>query len=206
MHLIGILEDNASLRTAMVTYLNATLRYHCLFDVAAIGDILAGAQEIIPDMILLDIHLNDGSSLDNMQRLLNAYPQSKIVVITGDQRDEIMLKAIELGARGYVLKPFSMSALIDVLETVAAGGAFLGSDLLLKLMGTLNKRKLSERIDERSGLSRQEIRIVHMLKEGFSYKEIAAVMNLSYHTVNQHIKNIYRKLNINSKFELISNR
>lgn len=207
MLLVGILEDNESLRSAMVNYLHATSRFHCLFQEASITNIPSSAKEIIPDVILLDIHLDDGPSLSKMDSLHKSFPESKIIVITGDMRDDLMVQAIELGVRGYVRKPFSMGALVQIIETVADTGAFLAPDLLLRLMNAMNKQS-ANCVDKKNTdkLTPQESRIVALLRDGFSYKEIATVKNISYHTVNQHIKNIYKKLDIKSKYELLRQR
>lgn len=140
MLLVGVLEDNESLRTAMVSYLHATTRFHCLFQESSITNIPTSAKEIIPDIIHLDIHLDDGPSLSKMDNLHKSFPKSKIIVITGDMRDDLMVQAIELGVRGYVRKPSSMSALADIIETVAETGAFLSPELLLRLMKAIKKK------------------------------------------------------------------
>lgn len=204
---IGILEDNFSLRTSMVDYLDATGSFKVLFDFPKFSDFKKNKYSIEPDFVLMDVHLSDGSSIDQIQELLQIHPQAQVIIITGDEKDELIVKAIENGAKGYMFKPFTMQELINTLEIVRNNNGFLDSDVLSKLMLAMNKRKpLSStgKIHKDEKLSERENRVASLLAEGYSYKDIAKILNISYHTVNQHVKNIYQKLNIKNKYELIA--
>lgn len=204
MYLIAILEDDQPLREAIVNYLNVTRTFHCLFNASKISDLTSLKPDIVPDIILLDVHLEEGPSIDYLRSLTEHFAASRIVIMTGDTRDELLLQAIEQGVQGYILKPFTMTSLVQTLEAILANGTFLSPDLVKKLMKTLAKRNNQEAVMNDMGLTAQEKKIMSLLKDGLTYKAIASNMNLSYHTINQHIKNIYKKLNVSSRFELIN--
>lgn len=203
MYLIGILEDNHALREAIVNYLNVTRTFHCLFNYSKISDLTNLKPEIVPDILLLDVHLEEGSAINYLRHLSEYFSASRIVIMTGDPHDDLLLQAIEQGVQGYILKPFTMTSLVQTLEAILANGTFLSPDLVKKLMKTLSQRGNPTAMED-MGLTAQEKKIMSLLKDGLTYKSIAINMNLSYHTVNQHIKNIYKKLNISSKFELMN--
>lgn len=204
MYQIAILEDDQPLREAIVNYLNVTRTFHCLFNASKISDLTSLKPDIVPDIILLDVHLEEGPSINYLRSLTEHFAASRIVIMTGDTRDELLLQAIEQGVQGYILKPFTMTSLVQTLEAILANGTFLSPDLVKKLMKTLAKRNNQEAVMNDMGLTAQEKKIMSLLKDGLTYKAIASNMNLSYHTINQHIKNIYKKLNVSSRFELIN--
>lgn len=204
MYLIAIFEDDQPLREAIVNYLNVTRTFHCLFNASKISDLTSLKPDIVPDIILLDVHLEEGPSINYLRSLTEHFAASRIVIMTGDTRDELLLQAIEQGVQGYILKPFTMTSLVQTLEAVLANGTFLSPDLVKKLMKTLAKRNNQEAVMNDMGLTAQQKKIMSLLKDGLTYKAIASNMNLSYHTINQHIKNIYKKLNVSSRFELIN--
>jgi len=204
MYLIAILEDDQPLREAIVNYLNVTRTFHCLFNASKISDLISLKPDIVPDIILLDVYLEEGPSINYLRSLTEHFAASRIVIMTGDTRDELLLQAIEQGVQGYILKPFTMTSLVQTLEAILANGTFLSPDLVKKLMKTLAKRNNQEAVMNDMGLTAQEKKIMSLLKDGLTYKAIASNMNLSYHTINQHIKNIYKKLNVSSRFELIN--
>ena len=204
MYLIAILEDDQPLREAIVNYLNVTRTFHCLFNASKISDLISLKPDIVPDIILLDVYLEEGPSINYLRSLTEHFAASRIVIMTGDTRDELLLQAIEQGVQGYILKPFTMTSLVQTLEAILANGTFLSPDLVKKLMKTLAKRNNQEAVMNDMGLTAQQKKIMSLLKDGLTYKAIASNMNLSYHTINQHIKNIYKKLNVSSRFELIN--
>jgi DNA-binding NarL/FixJ family response regulator len=200
---IGILEDDLALRTTIAEYLRLTCKFDVVFEASGFSEMPALTGPAAPQLVLMDVHLKDGVSLDRIQQMLREMPALNLVIITGDENDDMLLKAIENGARGYVLKPFSMSELVTTLEHIHSGGPYLSGPLVKRLMRTLNRRKYEYDFERNKGLTDREAAVASLLRDGYSYKEIAGILNISYHTVNQHVKKIYDKLGINSKTELI---
>ncbi len=201
---IGILEDNIILRDSICDYLKTRENIVVSFAISRYAELTEGSINSPVDIILLDVHLRDGISIENISQIQKYFPSAKVLILTGDENDNILMKSIENGAVGYLLKPFSMSTLIDTIEIVNEKGHYLSFELTQKLMKVLNKKKFNQFNIRLELLSAREKRVVDLLQQGYSYKEISSILDISYHTVNQHIKNSYKKLNINNKYDLIN--
>jgi len=201
---IGILEDNIILRDSICDYLKTRENIVVSFAISRYAELTEGSINTPVDIILLDVHLRDGISIENISQIQAYFPSAKVLILTGDENDNILMKSIENGAVGYLLKPFSMSTLIDTIEIVNEKGHYLSFELTQKLMKVLNKKKFNQFNIRLELLSAREKRVVDLLQQGYSYKEISSILDISYHTVNQHIKNSYKKLNVNNKYDLIN--
>jgi DNA-binding NarL/FixJ family response regulator len=202
---IGILEDNENLRQSIAEYLAFTGKYDVVFSAGSFSDWKREAHTLMPEVVLLDIHLNDVSGIDIIEKLKAIYPETYIMVITGDQDKGFLLKAIERGANGYLYKPFKMGELEHAILTVIETGSFIEPDVLTELFGLLNKKTADSRVREKPtvALTQREEEILDLLRKGHTYNEMATMLNLSFHTVNHHLKNLYAKTNVKSKSELI---
>jgi RNA polymerase sigma factor (sigma-70 family) len=201
---IGILEDNTILRDSICDYLKTRENIVVSFAISRYAELTEGSINTPVDIILLDVHLRDGISIENISEIQAYFPSAKVLILTGDENENILVKSIENGAVGYLLKPFSMSTLIDTIEIVNEKGHYLSLELTQKLMKVLNKKKFNQFNIRLELLSSREKRVIDLLQQGYSYKEIASILGISYHTVNQHIKNSYKKLNVNNKYDLIN--
>ena len=204
MKFIGILEDNVAFREVINEYLQASGDY-IVFSEGSSKSVFSRDYDIAPDFILLDVHLADELGLDVISKLKSIFRHSHIIMMTGDNDREFLLMAIENGASGYLYKPFMMSELDDVFEKVQLTGSFLAPEVLTKLIKTINQKNVSANSYDIPGLTPRESDIVGLLKLGFSYKEMADQLGISFHTVNYHLKNIYQKADVRSKSELVAN-
>lgn len=199
---VGIFEDNTALSNTIKHGLALSNEYFVVFAYPSI-DAVDKELEVIPDYVLLDIHLNDVNSMEMIGNLRHRLPGADIIIITGDTDSQLILKAFENGAKGYLHKPFSIQDLLAALNKVQAEGSYLAPASVTSLIQLINKTALQEpRTDYE--LTRRETEIVALLKKGLSYNEIAAALHLSYHTINHHLKNIYLKANVRSRSELIA--
>ena len=200
---IGILEDNQSLRETIVTYLELKDGFRVIFSEGKLGNVLNTNYKQKPDYILLDEHLEDGSGSKAINTLKRQYPEANIIIITGDQTHQLLVNALERGVTGFLYKPFTLSSLDSVFETIVENGSFLQPDTVTKLLNAMNKTTVVKG-DPVSELTKKEKAIFDLICEGKSYKEIAEVVGVSFFTVNHHIKNIYLKFGVNSKGQLFN--
>jgi DNA-binding NarL/FixJ family response regulator len=114
------------------------------------------------------------------------------------------MKAIENGANGYVYKPFSAAKLEQAIANVESTGSFLDPESLTKLMTMMQHSSGKKFLRTEEDLTPMEQKIIELVKKGLTYKEMAQDLNISFHTVNFHLKNIYYKMDVKSKAELIS--
>jgi DNA-binding NarL/FixJ family response regulator len=146
-----------------------------------------------PDIILLDLHLPGMNGLDAIKQFNLEIPQSKIIILTQSNREENVLKAIMLGASGYLLKSSTVKQLTEGIRTVMEGGASLDVKLAKFVLSTLKTKLPANEID--GLLSKRELEVLTMLAEGCVKKEIADRLHISLTTVVSHVGHIYEKLN-----------
>ncbi len=204
MTFISILEDNLFQREALESYLNATGRYKILSSSSSYKEFVAEKIEIQPDFILLDVHLEDALGIDLIRNIKQTYDSSNIIIVTGDTNKELLLKAMENGACAFIYKPFSMTELEKTIDQINLTGSFLEPQVLTKLLGLINEKKKVDRMVFNDVLTTREEQILELITKGNKYKDIAKLLNISFHTVNFHLKNVYQKTNVNSKAELVA--
>jgi hypothetical protein len=203
---VGIIEDNVSFRSNIANYINLSDNYFSVFDVASIENLNNLKLSVKPEIILLDIHLNGENSLNSLDSLYQKFPETYILVMTGDLNEKNILKALENGAKGYINKPFEMNELIKAMNKTFEDGSFLTPLATTSLLNVINNnyKKPNSSIQTAYSFTAKESEIVELLRQGLSYNEIAEKLKISYHTVNHHIKNIYHKMDVNSKSKLIA--
>ncbi|MFL9484659.1 response regulator [Chitinophagaceae bacterium LWZ2-11] len=203
---IGLIEDDPALRSNFETFFKMDEELNILFSVPSIERFLdLKVQEPEgPFIVFLDIGLPGISGLHGISLISKYFTRAHIVILTGESSDETIWDAINKGANGYLLKPFSLNELRKQIDIVRAGGALISPEVAQKLISRINtgpKPKLHQREDL---FTPRENEVVGQLLNGFTYKEIAGALSISVTTVNDHLKNIYVKLGVNSKAELIS--
>ena len=137
-----------------------------------------------------------------VKRIKSRYPDIKVIMQTVYEDNEKIFSALKNGAEGYILKKASIASIIESINEVQNGGAFMTPSVALQVLKFLNKPvEKDERIQS---LSPREREVLTFLAEGDSYKMIAERMQISYGTVNNHIKKIYEKLQVHSLGEAVS--
>lgn len=201
---IGIVEDNNILRLHLEHYLSSQTFYRIVFSEPSIEHLYECCSGVRPDYILLDIHLNKMNGLEMLEYITNLFPDSRILIITGDTNEELIHRAFSLGAQGYLLKPFTMDSLVKALLQIRDVGYYMEPGVVTSLLKALRQHAPKGGIKERFHLTGKELQIITLIKEGLSYKEIGDALNISFHTVNHHLKNAYLKLDVRSRSELVS--
>lgn len=209
MYLIGIIEDDVQLRKTMENYISLQQDMSLVFSCNRIEKWISIRQDagIVPDCVLLDIGLPGISGLDAISIISSYYPGVKILVISGMEDPLVAWQAMMNGANGFLLKPFRLAEMQKQIEVLKSGGTVLDPETMTGLIQTartrFNSNGSSDRFHE-FGLTQREIQVAELLVAGSSYKEISTILNVSYTTVNEHIKNIYKKVKVNSKMAFIN--
>jgi len=134
--------------------------------------------------------------LDALPHFLSAAPQAKIIVLTQSDNEADVLRAISLGASGYLLKSATANEIIEGIRTVMAGGAALDAGVARFLLHALRTR--SQKVQSELLLTARQMEILTLLGEGLLKKEIAERLNLSFATVDEHIGCIYTRLGVHN--------
>jgi len=162
---------------------------------------LALAVELEPDLVLLDINMKGMDGLDTLRALKAADLDSRVMMLTVSDNETDVLAAIRAGADGYLLKDMEPE---DTLESIrnAASGKLVVSDRLTELLASaLRSESNTPRDTEEAALTIREHEILALIAEGLSNKLIARALDISPGTVKVHVKNVLRKLNLNSRVE-----
>lgn len=164
-------------------------------------DTLAGAREAcasgnVFDLVLVDLQLPDGSGIDLIREVADRTPDTACVVATIYDDDDHLFPALQAGARGYLLKENDKSQLVTSLRGIVAGQPPLSPKIARRVLQHFRERK-----QEEVALTPRELEVLTLAARGLRVKEIAAVLAVSPHTAGDHLKSIYRKLNISSRAE-----
>ena len=173
-----------------------------------VGAFVTGEQALkelpalLPDLVLMDIHLPGINGIECMKQLRKTMPGTKVVMVTSEHGDDYLFAALRAGADGYVTKPCNRAKLARVIAEVMAGGRPIASDMTVHLVqAAMNPPK--RQLQAHPSLSTRENEVMRWLAEGKENKEIAVRMQVSVFTVNAHLQSIYGKLNVNNRTEAL---
>lgn len=165
---------------------------------------IAALEAQAPDVLLVDLGLPDASGITVIARAHALYPDCDIMVVTvfGDQRN--VLASIEAGATGYLLKDDSNTDYVGSILDLRAGGSPITPIIARQLLQRLQPPPGgTEEEDATSILSPRENEVLNLLSRGFSYQEIARLLEVSPHTVGTYVKRLYEKLQVRSRGEAV---
>src|SRR4030095_258149 len=199
---VSVFEDNRNLREGLFNLLESTEGFTCAGAFAHCERVLDNIEETHPDVILMDIELPVVNGIEAVKLIRKNYPDIKILMETIFDEDEKIFQSICNGAQGYILKNTPPEGILRAIEEIYEGGAPMTPTIASKVF-RLFKNNLSNNRDESYNLSSREKEILKCLVEGMSYKMIAETCFISADTVNGHIKNIYKKLQVHSKSEAV---
>lgn len=171
-------------------------------DVAVCRDVYTGPSEYLRgdaryDVLLLDVFMPDMNGLDAIPAILEKHPDTLVIMNTITNDPDTIFKAIKSGAVGYLDKQSTQVDYAQVLAAVRDGGAYVTPAVASRIVAHFQS---ADPLKE--SLTKREYEVANAIVDGLSYKHIAEQLDLSINTVRMHIKNIYRKLQINSKIEL----
>lgn len=196
-----IIEDDPVFLEAIQHALHFTPEYQCL--VAA--DSMEAFWEALPeranvDILLLDIDLPGMSGIEALPKLCKRFPTTEIIMLTRIEDADTIIKALTLGATGYLLKGFPILNIREILMTVQKGGAAITPKIAKHIVQYLNP--VSKTVGD-IHLSDKENQILKFLSHGNDYHEASKLMNISVDGVRYHIKNIFLKLNVDNKSDAL---
>lgn len=169
-------------------------------DMEVVAEAASGTQavelfgKLVPDLVLMDLRMPGKDGIQATIEIRNKFPAARILMLTTFDGDEDIHKALQAGAQGYVLKNSTGDTLIPALRTVAAGQRWVPKDVA----GRLNSRKMFEELTPR------EIQVLQQLAKGLANKGIADALDISEHTVKDHLKNILAKLRAADRTEAVT--
>lgn len=202
-----LVDDDAHIRMVIAQELMADER---TLLVAQAGSVKEGRKAIRQhafDVMLVDMHLGDGEGLDLIDFMKSVHPSAEAVVVSIMESDDLVLRAFELGATGYLIKNSWFGNYPMAVLQVANGGASITPNLARRLLQRFDRSGGEEQrrrqTDETERLSAREREVLRMVAGGYTSVEIGVRLDISSMTVNTHIKNIYRKLQVRTRAQAV---
>jgi DNA-binding NarL/FixJ family response regulator len=189
---VFLVDDHAIVRTGIAGMLADAPGIEVVGQAANGIAALDGIRDMDPDVVLMDLRMPRLDGPSTIARMRVAGDTRAVLVITTYDTDTDILRAIEAGANGYLLKDASRDELVQAIETVARGESWLAPSVATRLMGQV-RRPAGESLSER------EIEVIRLVAKGLSNKEIATEIHVSQATVKTHLIHIFRKLDVNDR-------
>lgn len=200
---LGIVEDEPLVMDTLEAYMNKQPDIKVSLTASSIEVFLKSLQTSVPlDMVLLDIGLPGMSGLEGIRYIKEERPGIDILILTASDDSEKVFKALCAGAVSYISKRTDLQTIKDAVLTVNRGGAYMSPAIARRVVEYFAPKKANQH----ELLTPRQLQIAQGLIDGLSYKMIADRLNISMETVRDHIKKIYKKLEINSKTELIKKK
>ncbi|MDB4345733.1 response regulator transcription factor [bacterium] len=195
---IMLVEDNEEYRDVIQFAINreADLELFSQFGTAemAISSIEKIRSKLFPQVILLDLRLPGLSGLEAIPHLQDRLPDAKVIILSQSDAESDVVRAITLGASGYLLKSSTVQQVTNAIRTVMQGGASLDPSVAQYLVKSLQGRPKPLEVNKL--LSERESEVLELLADGLQKREIAEKLHISYPTVDAHVRHIYEKLNV----------
>jgi DNA-binding NarL/FixJ family response regulator len=199
---VAIVEDDDTVRNGIREYLNNQNNFLCEIAEDSVESFLKKINsDDLPDVVLMDIGLPGMSGINGIKVLKELHPDINIIMLTVFADSNRIFNSLCAGASGYLLKNSSLSEIKNSIEMLYNGGSPMSPEIARKVIEYFNPKDIRK---YESPLTQKEQEIVSGIVDGLSYKMIADRMSISIETVRFHIKNIYKKLHVNSKGEVIS--
>jgi DNA-binding NarL/FixJ family response regulator len=199
---VAIIEDNPQYRTTLSIILQLDEKIKLIHKLEDCENVIPLFEVERPDVVVMDIDMPKKSGIEGVWEIKKEFPEIKVVMLTVFEDEEKIFGAIKAGANGYLLKKDTPQKILEAIEAVHQGESAMNGMIAAKVLEYFQQRQKTSDDLHQSHLTEREKEILQLLMKGNSYKEIAALLFISIETLNSHIKNIYRKLNVHSRSEL----
>lgn len=200
---IAIVEDNKIIREGLELYFKNDSRFSCSVSVESIEAFLKSVRHSSKiDVVLLDINLPGMNGIEGIHHIKHQYPDVSIIMLTIYKDEKHVFEALKAGADGYLLKNTPLKSIKKGVLQILEEGAPISPLVAKKVINYFNPQK-SNKEDRFEKLTSREMEVLHALSEGAPFKNIANKLFVSIDTIRYHSKNIYKKLNVNSKLDAV---
>jgi two-component system response regulator DevR len=191
-----VVDDHEVVRQGLVALLDRRPGFEVVAQAGSVAESIDQARLHQPDIVVMDVRLPDGSGVEACRAIRDELPGTRVIMLTSFPDDEAVLSAIVAGASGYLLKQIRARDLVSALEAVGRGESLLDPAVTERVLERVRRIALGDTNDELSALTAQERKILMLVAEGKTNKEIAADVFLSDKTVKNYVSSILSKLNL----------
>jgi two-component system response regulator DevR len=191
-----VVDDHEVVRQGLVSLLDRREHFQVVAEAGTAAEAVEMARKFEPDLVVMDVRLPDGSGIEACREIRAEFPATRVVILTSYPDEEAVLSAIIAGASGYLLKQIRSRDLVSALESVGRGESLLDPAVTEKVLDRVRRIATGTYTDEMAQLTQQEQKILLLVAEGKTNKEIAAEVFLSDKTVKNYVSSILSKLNL----------
>jgi two-component system response regulator DevR len=193
-----IVDDSEVVRMGLKTLLESDPTLHLVGEAGSVAAAVEVALQAKPDLVLLDIRLPDGTGFDACRRILEKLPETRVLILTSVAEETMVDDAIRAGANGYLLKEVNGRVLIQAIHDVAAGKSILDPAITERVLSIIRSNAPGTR-STLDSLSPQERRVLALIADGRTNKEVAAEMGLAEKTVKNYLSTVFEKLHVSRR-------
>jgi DNA-binding NarL/FixJ family response regulator len=191
-----VVDDHEVVRRGLIALLGRRDNLQVVAEAGTVAEAIDQSRRFQPDIVIMDLRLPDGSGIEACREIRAENPAVKVLVLTSDADEGAVLAAIVAGASGYLLKQVRTRDLVAALESVGRGDSLLDPAVTEKVLERIRRIAAGDQTDEMAPLTAQEQKILLLVAEGKTNKEIAADVFLSDKTVKNYVSSILSKLNL----------
>jgi two-component system, NarL family, response regulator DevR len=191
-----VVDDHEVVRQGLVSLLDRRAEFQVVAEAGTVAEALAAARRFQPDLIVMDVRLPDGSGIEACREIRSELPETRVVMLTSYPDEDAVLSAIIAGASGYLLKQVRGRDLVSAIESVGRGDSLLDPAVTEKVLQRVRLAASGGVTDELADLTPQERKILLLVAEGKTNKEVATEVFLSDKTVKNYVSSILSKLNL----------
>jgi len=188
-----VVDDHSLLRTGVANIINQEADLEVVGEAANGRDAIAAFERHRPDVVLMDLRMPEMEGVEAVRRIRDIDPHARVIVLTTYDADEDIARALQAGAKAYILKDIAADALVACIRDVLAGKTYLAPSAAAKLAEHVTQVQLTPR----------ELAALRLLANGDSNKEIAAALEISERTVKSHLGHLFEKLQVTSRTEAV---
>lgn len=193
---ILLVDDHEVVRQGLAALLARRPAFQVVAEAGTVAESLAAARRFRPDVVVMDVRLPDGTGIEACRDIRTELPDTRVVMLTSYPDEEAVLAAIMAGASGYLLKQIRGRDLVEALEAIGRGDSLLDPAVTERVLERVRRVAAGEGRDELADLTQQERKILMLVADGKTNREIAAEVFLSDKTVKNYVSSILSKLNL----------
>ena len=194
-----VVDDHEIVRQGLVALIGRRPEFQVVAEASSVAEAIEMARRFRPDLVIMDVRLPDGSGIEACREIRAEFHETRVVILTSYPDEEAVLSAIVAGASGYLLKQVRGRDLVSALEAVGRGESLLDPAVTEKVLERVRRIATGVHVDELAQLTSQEQKILMLVAEGKTNKEIAADVFLSDKTVKNYVSSILSKLNLDRR-------
>ena len=191
-----LVDDHKVLRIGLASLFQTVSTIEVVGEAASAQEAVLEARRCKPEVVLMDVRLQDGDGVDVCRTICKERPRTRVIMLTSYPDDDAVIASIMAGAAGYLLKQTDPERLIEAVERVAAGASLLDPDVTQAALEFMRRNPNHEPEESLASLSDQERRILPLIAEGKTNREIGQELQLSPHTIKTYVSSIFQKLHL----------